>query len=161
VFIPYNAEFVGCKSEWHDTPSQQSSTVTNYGASPPIAPMHYGVDMAQGESQTVHHIPDTGIYVASGDANKCITGIVVVPDPDVCTHHSFGPYEPPYRVADMSEANSQCIHEWRMQMKRIAPIWEKIPDKPLPPGATRHKAISARCLALDSASDFMIGMRRA
>jgi hypothetical protein len=132
--------------------------VNNYGASPPIAPMHYGVDMAQGESQ----------YIVRPFSQAQIDSICGVPDGAVVQftwaksepkHFSvqagFGPYEPPYRVADMSEANSQCIRRWNMKMKPIAPQ-----AKPLPPGATRHTAISARCLALDCAADFMIGMRR-
>jgi hypothetical protein len=33
-------------------------------------------------------------------------------------------------------------------------------EKALPPGATRHPPLNARCLSLDGAADYMLGVRR-
>ena len=134
VFDYCVATMATCWDEWHSSPSQQSA-------------MYVGVDMAQGNPQYIVPLPsqaeiDSICGVPDGAMVK-VEWKSTLPAPSklyIYGHRGetfasseslgFGPYESP------AQAN------------------------PLPPSATRHPAISARCLALDCAADYMIGMRR-
>jgi hypothetical protein len=131
-----------CHDKWHDTPSQQSA-------------MYLGVDMAQGEPQTVLYVMkdvppqidsicgvrDGAVVKVEWKSAQPCPAKIYVRTTGGDSHHGFGQYEP-LPVTAYTGDN---------------PFDE---SPPLPPGATRHAAISDRCLALDSAADYMIGMRR-